>query len=413
MRGGTGISVCLVNRDSVLTLKDCLESVQSIADELVVVDTGSSDRSPELAKLYGARVIHSRWHDDFSAARNVYLREARCPWILSLDSDEVLSAVNKTDLQPLLMRFPRMAFQLNIRGYFQLREFAGTIGPDDVDEEALPGIGVTLTRAVRLFPNLPGLRYCYPIHESLLPSLHHRNVRVKFLDIPIHHFGLLEGRRALMSRLPAYKTMGIKKIERFPDFYLGYFELGKLLLLEEKPAEAVKLFATCIRLHPNFVQGHYQFCLSLFKLERWEECGSHVERALMRFPGCLNLIYLRGLLESRKGRCRPALECFVTVLRQKPFHYPAYFHLAKIYVNMGNYKKAEKISLEALERFPCREEFYLLLARIAELKGNGSRARAVLREGLSILPRAAELRAYLDVLQASLKRMVIDEPKRV
>src|SRR5260370_37189051 len=84
------VSFCMIVRNGAATLSACLRSVAALCDELIVVDTGSDDDSPEIARSFGARVVHTRWPGDFSAARNVYLEHARCPWVLSLDADEVL-----------------------------------------------------------------------------------------------------------------------------------------------------------------------------------------------------------------------------------------------------------------------------------------------------------------------------------
>src|SRR5437868_1892470 len=105
----------MIVRDSAATLADCLGSVAALCDELVVVDTGSSDDSPAIARSFGASVIHAPWSDDFSAARNVYLDHARCPWVLSLDADETLGDIPRDELLSVLQRHPSTAFSFRIR----------------------------------------------------------------------------------------------------------------------------------------------------------------------------------------------------------------------------------------------------------------------------------------------------------
>src|SRR5215813_4274569 len=112
------VSFCMIVRNGAATLPACLRSVAALCDEFIVVDTGSDDDSPEIARSFGARVIHSRWPGDFSAARNVYLEYARCPWVLSLDADEVLGDVDRDDFIRALGRHPTTAFLLRIRHYF-------------------------------------------------------------------------------------------------------------------------------------------------------------------------------------------------------------------------------------------------------------------------------------------------------
>jgi hypothetical protein len=84
------VSVCMIVKDGQGTLYRCLESVGLVADEIIVCDTGSADRSREIAREYTDRVLSIPWEDDFGAARNRSIAEAKCDWILWLDADEYL-----------------------------------------------------------------------------------------------------------------------------------------------------------------------------------------------------------------------------------------------------------------------------------------------------------------------------------
>jgi GT2 family glycosyltransferase len=95
------LSVCLIVKDEELMLPSCLESVADLADEIVVYDTGSTDRTIELARAAGARVIDGYWDESFARARNAALAQARGDWVLSLDADETLLA-DSTSLRTLL-----------------------------------------------------------------------------------------------------------------------------------------------------------------------------------------------------------------------------------------------------------------------------------------------------------------------
>ena len=83
------IALCMIVRDEAQRLKACLSSVQGLVQEVWVVDTGSTDGTPELAKQLGANVLYYPWSYDFSAARNAGLEKATTEWILVMDADEV------------------------------------------------------------------------------------------------------------------------------------------------------------------------------------------------------------------------------------------------------------------------------------------------------------------------------------
>jgi hypothetical protein len=96
------LSVCMIVKNEERFLGQCLASVKEIADELIVIDTGSIDRTVEIAREHGAQVGHFEWCNDFAAARNASIALATGDWILFLDADEELSPAEKQTLPTLL-----------------------------------------------------------------------------------------------------------------------------------------------------------------------------------------------------------------------------------------------------------------------------------------------------------------------
>ena len=144
------ISVCMIVRDEEKNLPRCLGSIAPHVQEMVVIDTGSQDRSVEIARSFGATVGFRAWDDDFAAARNASLELAKEPWILVLDADEefasTLPALEKALEGPGFSRLVRMRL-LDAQGNYQ--------------EVPLP----------RLFRNRPDIRYRKPVHESVQDDL--------------------------------------------------------------------------------------------------------------------------------------------------------------------------------------------------------------------------------------------------
>src|SRR5438552_15475222 len=98
------LSVCLVTRNEEQNLARVLGSVRGVADEVVVVDTHSADRSAAVAAEQGAKVFQHDWHDDFAAARNDALERATGDWVLWLNPDEELLPIARQALDALLAR---------------------------------------------------------------------------------------------------------------------------------------------------------------------------------------------------------------------------------------------------------------------------------------------------------------------
>ena len=86
------ISLCMIVKNEEEYLPRCLENIKDIVDEIIIVDTGSTDKTVEIAKSYGAKVYYFKWNNNFSEARNVSLKYATKDWILILNVDDLFNA---------------------------------------------------------------------------------------------------------------------------------------------------------------------------------------------------------------------------------------------------------------------------------------------------------------------------------
>ena len=144
------LGACLIVKNEAPRIARCLASVRPWVSEMIVVDTGSSDATPERAAEMGASVFSFPWCDDFSAARNASLRYASRPWVLVVDADDVLEVCDtgafgrtlEKDSEPFVYSVPYV---------------------DKMDDGS-----TVITPAVRLFRrNKPGMRYTGEVHEQL------------------------------------------------------------------------------------------------------------------------------------------------------------------------------------------------------------------------------------------------------
>src|SRR5947209_16564707 len=139
----------MIVRDEERHLAPCLESIAPVVDEIVVVDTGSVDRTAEIAVGHGASVHHAPWTGDFSAARNAALDRARGRWILYIDADERLRPIGRDRVEQLLGDADEAAFRLLLH----------------------PAPGWTGYREYRLWRNDPRIRFRGVIHEKVRPAI--------------------------------------------------------------------------------------------------------------------------------------------------------------------------------------------------------------------------------------------------
>jgi glycosyltransferase involved in cell wall biosynthesis len=296
------ISFCMIVRNGAATLASCLESVAALCDEMIVVDTGSSDASEDIARSFGARVIQVRWMHDFAAARNMYLAEAQCSWILSIDADEFLGPLDGLELRARLAQIPLTAFLFNIRSYFLKNEFSGPLLPSRLSGEVLPGVECMISRTVRLFPRVHQVRYCYPIHESIIPSLRKHRIPIRSCSIPIHHLGYLAGTEQRKAKGLRYRELGLKKITQYPGCFLGYLELGNVYLHEKRFQDAERMFQESIHLRPTCSDAHLLLALALLQQGKYSECRTRIEATLRRFPHNVDAIHLMCTLAQLEAR---------------------------------------------------------------------------------------------------------------
>ncbi|MBE7559683.1 glycosyltransferase family 2 protein [bacterium] len=177
------LSLCMIVRDEERNLYRYLPGLLGVADEIVVVDTGSRDGSRLAAAEMGARVIEMTWRDDFSEARNLGLAHATQPWILILDADETLSESHFPLLRLLVSGEPRHAYRFVTRHYVTTSEHVLRWNPchrQSPDENSAAGWYPGLQ--TRLFPNRPEVRFRYNVCERIEPGL-------REAGIPIHAAG--------------------------------------------------------------------------------------------------------------------------------------------------------------------------------------------------------------------------------
>jgi len=143
------LSATLIVRNEESFLAGCLASLQGLADEIVVVDTGSVDTTCAIARAYGARLYEFPWRDDFAAARNFALDRASGDWILYIDADERIRPFDRATLAGELAAHGLCAATLRFH----------------------PQTGFTAYRELRLFQRRADIRFEGEIHETVVPSL--------------------------------------------------------------------------------------------------------------------------------------------------------------------------------------------------------------------------------------------------
>lgn len=181
----SSLSLCMIVRNEAFFLRDCLSQAAPHVDDIVIVDTGSSDNTRDIAREFTDRLYEFEWRDDFAAARNHALERADGDWIIVLDADEVIAPEDWQRLRALIAETDRDAFFLTQYNY--------SVEPLDRDWVPLASKtaysrhykGYRPNPIARLFRNREDIRYQGRVHEVIDRSLAPGSWEV--LDIAIHH----------------------------------------------------------------------------------------------------------------------------------------------------------------------------------------------------------------------------------
>lgn len=211
------LSASMIVKNEALGLETALEKLKPYFDEIIVVDTGSSDRTPAIAREAGAKVFHFKWGNDFSRARNFSLAKASGSWIFVLDADEFLELSDLKNLRDFLAGAKADVFYCPVLAVSQ-----SSLELTPEKREVL-----SLYFLYRLFRNSTKIKFFGRVHESIYPAIARYNLKVAQLPWPIYHFGYdpaLKNHRQKMARNLGYL---MAEAQEFPERADTLFELGR------------------------------------------------------------------------------------------------------------------------------------------------------------------------------------------
>jgi tetratricopeptide (TPR) repeat protein len=292
---GLTLSLCMIVRDEEQMLARCLTAVAPAVDEMIVVDTGSSDSTIEIARSFGARVIEHPWTGSFADARNVSFEAATGDWLLYLDADEILVAEDAQRLRALTGHTWREAF------YVVLTSYMGELGD---------GVEVTNT-ALRVFRNRPHYRFEGRLHEQIIHNLPtYSPGRIEETTVGVDHYGYLGAVRDA-------KQKSKRNIELLHEDAAGSAPTGFLLFNLGSEHAAVGDFSLACEEYERawamiLAEGNAEGCRfapallvrlgnALLACRRVQEAMSWATDGLARYPAFTDLVLLQATTSVALG----------------------------------------------------------------------------------------------------------------
>lgn len=324
------LSVCMITKNEEANIVRAIRSVSPVASEVVVLDTGSSDRTRELAAALGARVESFEWTGDFAAARNAALDLAKGEWVLSLDADEALAA---RDLSRVLARIVTpgrvSGYVLTTRNYTADSTTAGWSANDGHYGVEQAGTGWYPSRKVRLFKRDPRIRFEGALHEVVDDALRRHQLAVEPLDVPVHHYGPLALERE-REKAGAYYDQARRKLETQPEDVQALYELAVQAGAVGKHDEAIALWSRYLErpAAPRTAQAYMNLGRAYLETHQFERAARASREALQRDPDSREAAYNLALGELCRGRYGETLAQCDKLVAADAAHGPAWALLA-------------------------------------------------------------------------------------
>ena len=363
------ISLCMIARDEERVLGDCLASIQPFVDEIILVDTGSADKTMEIAKSFGARLFHFPWCDDFSAARNQSLAHATGDWILWMDADDTITAECGQKLRDLVL----------------LAEDTVTGLLMQVHIPPAPGeVGFTIVDHVKLFRNHLGLRFEGRIHEQILEPIYRQGGQVQRSDLYVVHSGYDYTPEGQTKKRARDLTLLEKDLSERPAHPFVLFNIGMTAFHLKEYDKAREALLRCLSLskpQESTVRKVYAM-LAGCDLDQGNGPGARewAERGLALFPSDPELLFRAGIIYREVGDLAAAEASYVKLLTAREVGhidsldvsmtgFKAHHNLALIYQDQEKWAEAEVQWRAAIEKEPGFEPSRLGLAELYRHQG--------------------------------------------
>ncbi|MGG0086009.1 glycosyltransferase [Bacillus anthracis] len=301
------ISLCMIVKNEEKNIATCLESIKDIIDEIIIVDTGSTDKTVEICKTFNAKIFHFEWNNSFADVRNFSLKQATGDWILWLDADEEMDLKDKKKLKNLIVKSEEeKILSIHLINY---------IG-EQKDIHQTFHIAHT-----RLFKNNEGFKFIYNIHETLnVEEVLGEVQEIKVLPIKVYHYGYLDSEVINKNKLERNLTLLKEELNKenhspWIEYHIASEYYREKLYVEafEYVNKSIANFIKDKRLPPSLLYKlKYSTLLSLGSIEgAWPG----IESAIRLYPDYVDLHFFKGVILLLKEQYNEALEVFESCIK--------------------------------------------------------------------------------------------------
>lgn len=350
------ISVCIIAKNEAKNIERCLKALQPYPFEIVITDTGSTDRTREIAAKYTDNIYDFTWTQDFSAARNFCISKAANDWILSIDCDEYLEPVDYALLGSLLRSSSRSVGTIKIKNQMTTRS-----GQDSYFTMSIP----------RLF-NRKYYHFQSPIHEQIVPIAPKDIYSVFATKLCVLHSGYAgskEERGMKQKRNIDMLEMQLPNCSADEKPYI-YFQLA-LSYSQTDTVQSLPYFENALKYgacpkHPYFRHFIVEYGYTLYHSDKSDAALELLERYYEDLCNHGDYLFLLGLLFMKKRSCEKAIDLFESAINASEYYREgvngvfSYYNIGTLYKIMGKWKQAIKYFKQCRDYKDSAEQIRLL-----------------------------------------------------
>ena len=332
----TKLSLCMIVKNEEATLSKCLESVQNVVDEMVILDTGSTDKTVDIAQKFGAVVPTYEWGDNFAEARNEALKYVTGDWVLVLDADEVLNQKVAPQIKEAIEKEENLVVNL-VR-----HEIGSSQSPYSL-----------VSRLFRKHPEVSFSRPYHAIIDDSVSELLKKESHWKVVDLPaitLFHYGYTPGAIAALDKSNRAQTAMETFIKEHPNDPYTCSKLGALYAQIGKEKQAIKLFKQGLKSNKADIhvlyELHYHLGNLYTKQGDKEKAIKHYQKAIdqpIMGPLKLGSYNNLGVVLQSMGDYKNAAQAYETTLKIDPSFITGYYNFAMTLTAMGRLADAVAI----------------------------------------------------------------------
>lgn len=358
------ISLCMIVKNEENNLKRCLNSINDIVDEIIIVDTGSIDKTVDIAESFGAKVYHFPWTNSFSEARNESLKYATKDWILILDADDEFCIEDKEKFKQLI----NSSLDENSLYFFETLNYCGSVADSN---------NISINLNPRIFKNNHGYSYEGNVHNQLINYKH--NIKDVNISIRIYHYGYLDSNIKAKDKRNRNRFLIEEQLRKNPNnkyywFNLGneYFALGDMKKALDCYYKSYKEF------NPNVGYGFIlivRIVIVNHALGLYDKALEFADIGLQYYPKFTDLYFFKAIVYKTMNRPTLAIKALEKCIElgeppsELKFLYgtgsfKALYELGNIYMELKDYDTAYRYFSNTIR---AKSDFVVPVYRIAHI----------------------------------------------